>query len=202
MRIAIHQPEHFPYMGFFQKMASVDLFIILDDVKFRKNYFQNRNKIKSVSGRDEWITVPVSKDAPSFLIRDVVCSESPNWRKKIIKQIHQNFKFDATGIYDHTKLIDINMASIDWARHELGIETRMAFSSEFEAPGTKTERLVNLVRSVGGTSYVSGQGARDYLDEALFEEIKVEFFKPNVENHYSCLYNLTQGVNERWKRQL
>ena len=44
MKITIHQPEHFPYMGFFQKMESADLFVILDDVQYTKNNFQNRNK--------------------------------------------------------------------------------------------------------------------------------------------------------------
>ena len=45
MVVTIHQPEHFPYGGFFQKMAASDLFIILDNVNYRKNYYQNRNKL-------------------------------------------------------------------------------------------------------------------------------------------------------------
>ncbi len=56
MRITIHQPEHLPYMGFFQKASVADVLVILDNVKFRKNYFQNRNKIKNLKGGDEWIT--------------------------------------------------------------------------------------------------------------------------------------------------
>ena len=44
MKVAIHQPEHFPYMGFFEKMKSADLFVILDDVQYKKNNRQNRNK--------------------------------------------------------------------------------------------------------------------------------------------------------------
>ena len=45
MKVTIHQPEHFPYMGFFQKVEKADIFIILDNVKFNKQYFQNSNKI-------------------------------------------------------------------------------------------------------------------------------------------------------------
>ena len=37
MKATIHQPEHFPYMGFFEKMAMADLFVILDDVQYKKN---------------------------------------------------------------------------------------------------------------------------------------------------------------------
>ena len=44
MKIAIHQPEHFPYLGFFQKMKYVDVFVILDDAQFSKGNWHNRNK--------------------------------------------------------------------------------------------------------------------------------------------------------------
>lgn len=45
MVVAIHQPEHLPWLGFFNKMANADEFVILDNVQYRKRYFQNRNKI-------------------------------------------------------------------------------------------------------------------------------------------------------------
>ena len=61
LKVTIHQPEHFPYMGFFQKVQSAELFVVLDNVNYRKNYFQNRNKIKNLNGDDEWITIPVEK---------------------------------------------------------------------------------------------------------------------------------------------
>ena len=47
MKIAVHQPEHFPYLGFFQKMKEVDIFVILDDVQYTKGNFQNRNQFKN-----------------------------------------------------------------------------------------------------------------------------------------------------------
>ena len=78
MIVTIHQPMHFPYMGFFQKMKSADLFILLDDVQFSKNdkySFYNRNKFKNSSGSDEWFTVPVEKRANKKLIKDVLISE-------------------------------------------------------------------------------------------------------------------------------
>ena len=61
--IAIHQPEHFPYMGFFQKMAKSDIFVILDNVNFRKNYFQNRNNFPNKQGQLEWFTIPVPSES-------------------------------------------------------------------------------------------------------------------------------------------
>ena len=91
MIVSIHQPEHFPYLGFFQKMKQSDLFIILDDVKFKKNNFQNRNRFLNSSGEEEWFTVPVEKKANSKLIKDVLVSEDFGWKKKIIKQMKLNF---------------------------------------------------------------------------------------------------------------
>ena len=57
MVVTIHQPEHFPYMGYFQKMEKADLFVILDNVNYRKNYFQNRNRFLNNNGVEEWVCI-------------------------------------------------------------------------------------------------------------------------------------------------
>ena len=98
MRATIHQPEHFPYMGFFQKIQSADIFIVLDNVKFRKNYFQNRNKILTKNGKEEWITVPIEKLSNSKKINEVRVKWPHNGRKKILSKIKQNLNFDASEI--------------------------------------------------------------------------------------------------------
>ena len=190
MKVAIHQPEHFPYMGFFQKAKEADLLIILDTVNYRKNYFQNRNKIRSLAGKDEWITVPVEKKATSKNIKDVMVSKDPNWRKKLVKKIYENLKFDATNIYSHEKLIDINIASIQWAFKKLDMNTKFVYASQLNVDGAKSELLVNLCKEVSATKYISGPSGREYLEMSLFEGLPVEFFQPEVDNFYSCLYNL------------
>ena len=63
MIVSIHQPEHFPYLGYFQKMADTDAFVLLDNVNYRKNYFQNRNRFMNKNGVEEWFTIPVPKDS-------------------------------------------------------------------------------------------------------------------------------------------
>ena len=190
MIVTIHQPEHFPYDGFFQKMSRADLFVVLDNVKFRKNYFQNRNKIKSRSGGDLWITVPVEKSADSKDIRDVMTSTDPNWRKKVSKTIQENLGVDLKHVYEHDKLIDINMSSIKWCMDKMGIKKQMVMSSSLEVSGSKSELLVNILKRVGAKKYLSGPSGRDYLDLSLFDGIEVEFFEPKVNNYYSSLYNV------------
>lgn len=190
MRVTIHQPEHFPYDGFFQKMKASDVFVVLDNVKFKKNNFQNRNKIKLRSGDESWITVPVESGANSKAINEVSTSLDPTWRKKLVRTIQENLGVDMTDIYSHQKLVDINMASIKWCMEKLGLERPIIMSSSLEVSGAKSELLVSILKSVGATTYVSGPSGKDYLDMSLFGDIEVEFFEPKVNNYYSSLYNI------------
>ena len=179
-------------MGFFQKISQADIFVVLDNVNYRKNYFQNRNKIKLKSGVDDWITVPVEKKAPSKHIKDVVASEDPNWRRKLIAKIKENLNLDASAIYAPTKLIDINILSIQWALSKLNIDKEIIFASDLNVGGHKSELLSNILKKIGAQTYISGPSGKDYLDMKFFNGIDVEFFNPQVENYYSCLYNLTR----------
>jgi hypothetical protein len=198
MRITIHQPEHFPYMGFFQKMQAADLFVILDNVNFRKNYFQNRNKFPNKQGRDEWFTVPVNKNSSSLLIKDVIAAPDNGWRKKLLKQMKFNFKTDLSDVYESEKLIDINMKSIKFCCEQMGIDIPMVFASDIVNDLSSSELLVSLCENLNATTYISGPSGRDYLDVELFTEksIQVEFFEPQVKNYYSSLYNITKEKNK------
>ena len=189
--VTIHQPEHFPYMGFFQKISQADIFVVLDNVNYRKNYFQNRNKIKLKDGRDDWITVPVEKKATSKIIKDVCVSDDPNWRRKINLKIKENFNIDLSHIYQYDSLMQINMSSIKWAFKKLNINKEIILASELNVSGSKSELLANILRALGASSYISGPSGKDYLDLQYFKGIDVKYFEPKVENYYSCIYNLS-----------
>ena len=193
--ITIHQPEHFPYMGFFQKISQADLFVVLDNVNYRKNYFQNRNRLKTLAGKDEWFTVAVEKKATSKNIKDVKVSSDPTWRRKIVKKIKQNLSFDASDFYHGDKLIDINMKSITWAMKELGIDTEIVFASELDVSGEKSELLANICKATNADTYLSGPSGKDYLDMEFFRDLEVNFFSPKVSNYYSCLYNIQKRLD-------
>jgi hypothetical protein len=194
MVVSIHQPEHFPYLGFFQKMKESDLFIILDDVKFKKNNFQNRNRFLNSSGEEEWFTVPVEKKANSKLIKDVLVSEDFGWKKKLIKQMKLNFDYDFSNIYENEYIKDINMNSIRFCRKELDITTPMIYSSDLEADGSKSELLYNLCKEVGAVTYLSGQGGLDYLDMDIFNGMNLKVFEPKVDNYYTTLSYLRDKI--------
>lgn len=192
MKIAIHQPEHFPYMGFFQKMEEADIFVMLDNVKFKKNNFQNRNRFKNNQGQEEWFGFAVPKDSTSKLIKDVVPVDDKidRWKNKVIKKLEHNFRQDFTSVYENENLIDINMKSIKWAMNRMSINTKIIFSSEINVKGSGSELLSNICKEIGAKTYLSGPSGKDYLEEDFFGDIKVEYFYPKVENLYSCVYNL------------
>ena len=193
-KITIHQPEHFPYLGFFQKMNESDLFVVLDNVNYRKNYFQNRNKIKNTNGLDDWFTIPVEKNATNKLIKDVEVSSDSNWRRKLLNKLHMNLGLNLKEIYESNSLIDINMKSIKYCMNELKINTPLIKASSLNVSGEKSELLANIVKKLGGDYYISGPSGRDYLDLNYFNNIKVEYFEPKVDNHYSTLYNIAKGL--------
>ena len=194
MRVTIHQPLHFPYLGFFQKMKEADVFVILDDVKFCKNEFHNRNKFKNKEGNDEWFTVPVEKKANSKLIKDVMVANDYGWKKKLIKQMKYNFKEDFSEFYNHKRMVDINIDAIKWCRKKLGIDNDMIFSSELNVGGYKTEKVVNICKEIGAVEYIAGPFGKDYLDESLFGDIEVTHFEPKVNDHYTILVHLDEKL--------
>ena len=82
------------------------------------------------------------------------------------------------------------MMSIEYCREKLNIETDMIYSSDLPVSGKKSELLYNICKHVGAKTYLSGLGAKDYMDLDVFEDIEVEFFEPQLKNNYSTIYNL------------
>lgn len=189
MKVTIHQPEHFPYLGFFQKMQASDLFVILDDVQYTKGNFQNRNKFKNSNGIDEWFTIELMSHANKFNINEVLVSTGIKWKSNIIKKLQSAFKTDFSFIYDYDKLIDINIASINYCRDKLNITTPMIYSSTLNIKSTSSKRLADICNTLNASEYISGIGGKEYLDESLFN-CKVSYFKANVPNYYTTLQHL------------
>ena len=195
MKVSISQPEHFPYLGFFEKMSHSDLFIILDDVQFSgPRSFQNRNRFLNSQGKMQWFTVPVAAGAYHEMIRDVMVAEDYGWRKKLKRTLECNgLNCDFDKIYQHKKLICINMESIALCREALGISVPMIYSSELNVSGRKAERIYNLCKAVGADTYVSGMGAFSYMEEAkdLFTDVKVCYHQPSVKDYLSTLVHIS-----------
>ena len=194
MIVSIHQPEHFPYLGFFQKMQASDLFVILDNVKFQgRRSFQNRNRFLNKSGQEEWFTVPVAKGSYDKKINEVVLAPDYGWRKRLQKKLRHNFGKTYEEIYSSESLCEVNIKSIELCRSALNIDVPMIKASELECSGNKEALLASICRQVGATTYLSGQGAKKYLHGPaldVFGTIRVDFFKPDVPDLYSSISHI------------
>ena len=190
MKIAISQPEHFPYLGYFQKMSSADLFVILDDVRFSgPRSFQNRNRFSMPPDKSEWFTVPVCKGSYFQALNKVNVAPDLGWRRKLLRKLQCRFHLDLSQVYDSENLCTINLRSIDYLRQRLGISVPMVKSSELGVSGTKSELLSNICSAVQGSVYICGTGGRAYLDETAFASkgIIVEYHSPQVSHHFTAL---------------
>ncbi|GHK04207.1 hypothetical protein SY2F82_60040 [Streptomyces sp. Y2F8-2] len=188
MRVTIHQPEHLPWLGLLAKVAASELWVVLDSVPYRKNYFQNRNRVL-LDGRPTWLTVPVT--APfGTRIRDVQICEVPSWRRRYRGRLTQAVSGtrcadragDLLSLIDAAppggSLADLNLDIADWLLAQFDVKVPMVRASELDATGSNTELLVSLCRATGADEYLSGPSGRDYLDLDAFAEqgIAVRFF--------------------------
>ena len=180
---AIHQPQYLPYLGFFDKIARADVLVVLDDVQFHRRGLQHRNKIKTSTGW-QWLTLPVT-GGHDQAIRDVRLSDTEPWQRKHANAIRWNYgrapyfppyAEEMIEIIQHPweRMIDADMALLRWVMRALGLEPSIAYSSDLEVRGIRSERLANLCRTVGATTYLSGPGGRRYVEPDVFERAGVE----------------------------
>ena len=180
-KIAILQSNYSPWKGYFDLIASVDQFILFDDMQYTRRDWRNRNKIKTAQG-DKWLTVPVQAKGKYYqLIRDTKI-DGDSWAKShwhLLKQNYQKAPFYEEmsqwlkPIYlnnSYTHLSELNMAFIFSICDYLGINTIISKSSDYDLIEGKTERLSDLCLQVEATEYVSGPAAKGYIQEDAFKD--------------------------------
>lgn len=180
MIVSVHQPQYLPWLGYFHKIAQSEAFVFLDNVQYKKREFQNRNKILTGTG-PLWLTVPVkTKGKFDQLIKDVEVDNSENWRKDHFESIRTNYH-KAPFFKEHEqflasvyskewhKLMDLNVYIIMYILEYLEIPAKIVFETSLSAEGVKTGRIVSICKKINATVYLSGQGAKDYLEEEEFK---------------------------------
>ena len=185
--VVIHQPDFMSYLGFFHRLLHADLFIVLDNVQFVSNSskaWTNRDKIKTQKG-DQWLTVSVNKAPLNTNINEITINYNVDWQNKNLELLRQNYrkadffdeifpKIEALYSTRHEKLFDFNMKSIEMLNSFFDIRIDIVFSSDLKTTKTKSERLVELLKQVNATHYLSGIGAKDYHVDKPFENAGIE----------------------------
>ena len=186
--ICIHQPDFLPYLGFFHRLLEIDLFIILDDVQFERGGWHHRDKIKTKQG-EQWLSLSTKKGVFPQNINQVELAEKSHvWVKKNLNLLIENYKsslfFDTyfpeiQKIYftGFQKMTDLNMAFLQFLLKAFDLQVDIVISSSLNTEGQSNQKLINLIKATDGTHYLSGVGARAYLNEEMFaqEGISVEW---------------------------
>ncbi len=179
--VAGHQPNLYPYGGFFAKAASVEHFVIADVTQYVKREYHNRNRVKLADGRAHWLHIPV-KTSGRFTQRlhEVLIEPGARWRRTHMRTLEVSYgkcahferyypPFRELLSRDWEKLADFNGAVILRCMELLGIATPVSLASALGCEGKASELIVDICRKTRGDAYLHGMHARDYVDFALLE---------------------------------
>lgn len=194
MKIAIMQPYFFPYIGYFQLIAAVDLFVVYDNVQFSKKGWINRNRIL-VNGADSFVSLPLKKDSDFLNVVDR--SLSDNWineRKKIVNRIVESYRkapyfYDAFPLiekaimYEDVNLFRFILNSLELVNGYLEITTPIVISSTMSIDHSlkAKEKVVALCKEREAVTYINPIGGLELYNKEEFkrEGIKLEFLMSN-----------------------
>lgn len=188
MIVAAHQPNVFPWSGYFAKIAACDRFVVLDHVAFastsRRNY-TNHVQLRGAAGA-WWLAVPVlTAGRVGQPIRDVAIAPDPRWRGKLLRRVEQEYRraprfaaafpvFERCVRRQTGSLAAFNLGALREAMALLGLERDLVLSSSLGVEAQGAAGILAAVKAAGGTTYLSGLGARAYQDEADFRAAGVE----------------------------
>ncbi|MBA3656214.1 MAG: WbqC family protein [Gemmatimonadaceae bacterium] len=178
--IAISQSNYIPWKGYFDLIASVDEFVLYDEMQYTRRDWRNRNVIKTPQG-PIWLTIPVAVKGKYLQKISETRVTDTDWAEKHWIALTRNYgKAPHFGMYRDRfqaayenaatmeMLSDINRHFIETITEMLGIRTQLRTSSEFELVEGRTEKLLGICTQRGAGKYLSGPAAREYMDESLF----------------------------------
>jgi hypothetical protein len=186
--VVVLQPSYLPWLGYFDQMRRADVFVHYDDVQYDRDGWRNRNRIRTRQGW-QWLSVPVRLGGRfGQSVSEVEVDNRSLWSRKHLMSIEQSYA-RARHLADYlprlaavlsrpwAKLVDLNLALTAELADMLGLRPAVRRSSELGVPGSRCERLVAICRAVGADHYLTGDAAKDYLDEELFARagIRVEY---------------------------
>jgi RimJ/RimL family protein N-acetyltransferase len=208
--VAIHQPNFFPWLGYFDKLNRCDVFVLLDSVQFSKGSRSNRTQVL-VGDEPRWITAPIVRAGANGPIRDVLTDDQRDWRSKLVKTLRTSYaRADAFAeamplleeliANPEPRLAAYNEHAIRRLAEAIGASgAEIVRSSDLAVEGGATALLIDIVRSLGGTTYLAGDGAGGYQEDELFAANGIELVRqgyepPEAAGGLSVIHALLSGV--------
>ena len=180
MKLAVHQPQYLPWLGYLAKWAAADAFVFLDTVQYEKNGWQNRNRIRTSDGA-HWLTVPVHAHLGTPIAEVQIDATQP-WRARHLRAVeHAYARAPHLPTYagplrsvlesEWTRLAPLAVASAEWLGRTVGITTPALLASSLAIEDTDaTARLLAICKALGADTYLAGGHGARYLDAERFRE--------------------------------
>ncbi len=192
MIVAVHQPQYLPWLGYFDKMRRADVFCFLDNVQYKKNDWQNRNRIKTAQGW-QWLTVPVHYRFPQT-INEVTINNAVKWKNKHLQALISNYNrapffkefldiFQQVYSENWESLSELNILLINRLRTALGLDQRPAVrASDYDLREDPTDRLIDICKALKADTYLSGQDGVEYMDLERFKQSGIRVVVQNFKH--------------------
>ncbi len=186
--VVISQPMFFPWIGLFEQVRLANIYVHYGDVQFSKGSFVNRVQIKTEHG-PKWLTVPLEAMSLGQAIDDVKVGAT-DWKRRHLELLKQSYIGAphvglmlelVNSVYSHefATIGELSKASFDVVCKLYGLDSGRRFLDvrDLGIEGSGSQRVLDIVRALGGTTYVTGWGARNYLAHERFERagIAVEY---------------------------
>lgn len=194
MNVVISQPMYFPWVGMFEQIALADIFVFYTDVQFSKGSFTNRVQMKTCAGM-KWMTVPLQSHRLGQRIDEVLVKPVNDWKPRHLALLGESldqapFVTEAEALLqalpeaDGCNIGHLSSASMLEVCSYFGLDRRTRFVNidELGVGGAGSGRVLEIVKSLGGSRYITGEGGRHYLDHEAFEAAGIEVHYMN----YQC----------------
>lgn len=193
-KVAIMQPYFFPYLGYWQLLAAVDTFVILDDVNYINRGWINRNRI-AINGEPSWLTVPLQGASQNKYICDIDIASDDGWKKRLQRTLATAYakapqSANVLALFEQWLAQadgDLSAAlhrSITQVAESLDIKTTIIPSSRIYPKGDLkgADRILDICRREGASVYVNPPGGKELYDAAMFREAGIEllFLQPDL----------------------
>jgi hypothetical protein len=185
MKVVISQPMFIPWIGLFEQIRLADIYVHYDDVQLPNGRsFIYRVQIKMKDGI-KWLSAPVERKSRTQLINQSYFSRTSSWQKQHLTKLHHSYcnapfyekMFNiAKSIYNLNtfNVAEFNIQTIEYISNWLGLKTHFLRSSSLNIGGKSTERLVAICNKLKADTYITGHGAKNYLNYSLFEEKSID----------------------------
>ena len=179
-RVVISQSMYFPWAGMLDQIRLADVFVHYDDVQFSKGSFTNRVQVRTAEGR-AWMTAPLAGHSLGDTISRTRIAPVTSFRDKHLAMLKRSFTGApladealalAHGVLDqeHETIGSLARASLMALVGYFGLDKGTVFldSADLTIEGRSSERVFAIADALGATDYITGHGARNYLDHGLF----------------------------------